>query len=145
MLVVVTALGLLIGMASAIGRFSNLGFSQILDRVPYLLPTQMWILLPLSLLIATLLTYGRLSAANEILAVRMAGIHPANAIMPAIVLGLILTGVCVFINGSVAPQARVKVRQVTKDDLRRFLANMEEQRLSRVMSRGVVMSWKEVD
>lgn len=140
----VTVLIFLVAMGQSLGRYTDIGLSQLVGRFPYLIPATMGISIPLAVLLATILTYGRLSANNEILAIRMSGVHPFHAVMPAIVLGLLLVCATLYINGEVAPKASLRARAVTKDDLRRFLDNMEEQRLSRFESRGVVMSWKEV-
>jgi lipopolysaccharide export LptBFGC system permease protein LptF len=144
-LVAVTALAFLGAMGQTVGQYAEVSLSLLLKRFPYLLPVTLSKALPLAILVSTLITYGRLSADNEILAVKMGGIHPFHAISPALVLGLSVTLLALVINNSLAPDAARKAREVTTDDLRIFLDNLEEQRVTRFWSRNVTMSWHEVD
>ncbi len=143
-LVVITGVVFLGAMVQSVGRFHDVSLSILLARLPYLLPGALKISMPLALLVGTLLTYGRLSADNEILAVRTAGIHPLHLVTPALVLGLLLTGLCIPLNGTVAPRSERIARRVRKDDLLRFLASMEEQRVHRFRSDRFRMEWREV-
>ena len=144
LVVVVTAIVFLGAMAQNLRQHFDVSLAQLLGRFPYLLPVTLSISFPLSILVATLITYGRLSADNEILAVRMGGIHPFRVIAPAIVLGLLASAVALVVSGSVAPLSSARAREVTSNDLKTFLDNLEEQRLNRFRSRSILMSWRDV-
>ena len=145
LLVIVTALIFLAAMGQNVRRYADIPLTQLVWRFPYLLPAVFKIAVPLALLMATLLTYGRLSSGNEILAIRMGGIHPVHAACPGILLGAILAVAMLLLSGSVAPRSSLKARQVTKDDLRKLLKSLEAQRVSRFSTKGIEMSWRDVD
>jgi len=145
LLVVVTALIFLAAMGQNVRRYADIPLTQLVWRFPYLLPAVFKIAVPLALLVATLLTYGRLSSDNEVLAIRMGGIHLVHAALPGILLGAMLSVAMLFLSGSVAPRSSLKARQVTKDDLRKLLKSLEAQRVSKFSTKGIEMSWREVD
>jgi lipopolysaccharide export LptBFGC system permease protein LptF len=132
-------------MGQNLGQFTEVSLGQLLGRFPYLLPVSLSLSMPLSLLVATLITYGRLSADNEILAIRMGGINPYHAISPALVLGLLITAGSIAMGADLAPWCARQARAVTADDLTNFLDNLEEQRVTRFSTRNVWMSWHRVD
>jgi lipopolysaccharide export system permease protein len=144
-LVMVTTVGFMGVVGQNLGKYSEVSLGQLLGRFPFLMPSSLTISLPLAILVATLITYGRLSADNEIQAVRMGGINPMHAISPALVLGLIVTAVALVMSAGIAPAAARRARAVTADDLTNFLDNLEEQRVTRFATRNVWMSWSEVD
>ncbi len=144
-LVVVTGLAFVGAMGQNLGKYAEVSLGQLLGRFPFLLPVALSISMPLAMLVSTLITYGRLSSDNEILAIRMGGIHPFHAISPALALGLFVTAVALVLSTGIAPYAARRARAVTADDLTNFLDNLEEQRVTRFNTQNVWMSWHEVD
>jgi lipopolysaccharide export system permease protein len=65
---------------------------------------------PMSILLATLMAYSRLSSDSEIIALRSAGINIYRLVIPAIILSLLMTGLTFVINDFVTPTAN---RQAT--------------------------------
>ena len=53
---------------------------------------------PMSVLLSTLLAYGKLSANSEILALRSLGIKTSRLIIPALILSLFMTGLTFYFN-----------------------------------------------
>ncbi|MGR3175095.1 MAG: LptF/LptG family permease [Candidatus Scalindua sp.] len=78
--------------------------------------------LPASLLTATVMTYGRLSADNEITAIRIAGMHLHNIVTPIIVTGVIFSILTLYLNAEVLPRSYFKVRQLQEKAVKRVLA-----------------------
>jgi lipopolysaccharide export LptBFGC system permease protein LptF len=80
---------------------------------------------PWAILVATCMTvtlvYGRLSAENEIDAMRMSGIHAARFIMPAFLLGLLLSAGSGWVNEEVAPAAYGSRARVARESVLRIL------------------------
>lgn len=60
--------------------------------------------LPMAMLATTLLVFGRLSADSEVTAMRASGISIGQIAAPVILLGVLMAGLCFYINGILAPQ-----------------------------------------
>lgn len=78
-----------------------------LFMTPYLLTYT----LPISALIATLLSLGRLSGDNEIIAIKASGINILSLIMPLLTVGFILSLVLVLFNDRVIPYVHFASRK----------------------------------
>jgi lipopolysaccharide export system permease protein len=70
--------------------------------------------IPMSILTAILLVFGRLSADNEITAMRSSGINMYRLSVPIIVLGLILSLGLVLLNDRVLPKTNFITRKIIK-------------------------------
>ena len=77
-------------------------------KIPYLLRYA----LPMSLLTAILLTFGRLSSDNEIIAMRASGFSLYRIIFPLIAIGLILSLLSVILNDKVIPKSHFASRKI---------------------------------
>lgn len=80
--------------------------------VGYALVASLPFTIPWSLLTAVLLVFGRMSADNELLAVRMAGWSFARVCAPIFVLAGAFTALCFWINVQVAPQAETEIKRL---------------------------------
>ena len=78
--------------------------------------------LPTSLLTATVMSYGRLSADNEITAIKVAGIHLHNLVTPVIIVGVFFSILTLYLNAEVLPKSYFKVRQLQEKAVKRVLA-----------------------
>jgi len=83
----------------------------LLFMIPYLLTYT----LPIAALTAVLLSLGRLSSDNEIVAIRASGINMFSLILPLLVVGLILSLVLVVFNDRVIPYAHFATRKTIMD------------------------------
>lgn len=77
-------------------------------NVPYLLTFT----LPMSVLTATLLLFGRLSFDGELTAMRASGMSLWQIIAPIILLSVLLSLLCIWITAEIAPRARHAMRKV---------------------------------
>jgi len=68
--------------------------------------------IPWSLLTAVLLVFGRLSADNELLALRMSGASFARLAAPSLVLATAATMLCFWINLDLAPRAQTELARL---------------------------------
>lgn len=96
-LISLTTLLLFIGLGQQAVR-EGLGLMPLLKAVPYLLPNALRFAIPGTILFAVCNVYGRVSASNELTAIKAAGISPMSLIAPGLILALILSLVCVWLN-----------------------------------------------
>jgi lipopolysaccharide export system permease protein len=90
----------------------GLGMMQIAALVPYVLPEAMRFAVPGTMLFAVASVFGRLSASNEITALKAAGITPMAAIWPAIAVAVAVSFVSVWLNDIAVSWGRDGVRRV---------------------------------
>ncbi len=88
----------------------NTPASFIFTFIAYFLPASLTLTIPWAFLTAVLLVFGKLSAGNELTALRSAGVSIGRIAQPVILLALALCGVCLWINLSVAPRAQQKLK-----------------------------------
>ena len=105
--------GSLMAMREFAGKGIDLGLflKYFLIGIPYLLSFS----IPMSLLTATLLTFGRLSADNEITAMRACGISIFRIFVPAILLGVALTLLCININDTIFAECHFAKRKLEQN------------------------------
>ncbi|HTN74889.1 MAG TPA: LptF/LptG family permease, partial [Pirellulaceae bacterium] len=85
-------------MVGAEARRQGLGVGPILRLIPYILPNALCFAIPATALFAACSVYGRISAANEVVALKSLGISPWQVVMPGLVLAALLSLVGVWLN-----------------------------------------------
>lgn len=84
---------------------SGVRLEHFLDLLVSLLPHLLGMTVPMSLLLAMLLVYGRLAEHNELLALTAGGVGYARIFAPGIVLSIALTLFMLYMENVVAPRA----------------------------------------
>ncbi|MEY2480756.1 MAG: lipopolysaccharide export system permease protein [Verrucomicrobiota bacterium] len=83
--------------------------------IAYVLPFSLIFTIPWGLLTAVLLVFGRLSADNELIALRSNGVSITRVCIPLAAIAIICTAVCLWLNVQVAPAAQEKLRSTIFD------------------------------
>lgn len=122
-LIALTGLILLCGIIAEAMK-SGLGPVQVLTAVPLLLPSLLPYTVPTTSLFATCMAYGRLSADNEILAIKAAGIHIRHVLGPAVLLGVLASGATFFLSLDIIPYTHFFLRSHIVGDADELLYNM---------------------
>lgn len=78
----------------------------------YLIPFLFSFILPVATLAAALLSIGRLSSDNELIAVRSSGINLFRLLLPVILVGLIISLFCIILNNKIIPRAHHRSREM---------------------------------
>ncbi len=91
---------------------AGLGPSEILKLVPYLIPSSLPFTVPVALLFAATVVYGRLASDNEVIAVKTAGMSAMVLIWPAILLSFFLSISLSYLTATAIPMSSAAARQV---------------------------------
>ena len=86
----------------------------ILKFIGYSFPWSLSFTVPWGILTAVLLVFGRLSADNELIALRMSGQSLRRICLPVFVLAFLASGFCLWINTTVAPHSFSEIRRTTQ-------------------------------
>lgn len=84
---------------------------------------------PMSILLATLMTYSRLSSDSELIALRSVGVNLYRLIMPAIAFSLCIVAITFLVNNFVAPAASYQASVTLKQALGETKPNFETQNI----------------
>ncbi len=79
--------------------------AQVMQLFIYQLPGIMVFTFPMSMLLATLLVFGRMNSDLEIIAFRAAGVNFFRLVVPVFAVGLFVSLMTIWFNESVVPQA----------------------------------------
>ena len=122
-LVGITGILLMAGIVAEASQ-QGLGPTQILAAIPLLVPSTLPYTIPATTLFATCVVYGRLSADNEILAVRAAGVNLLAVVWPGLLLGLVMSGVTMGLYYRVIPYTHHLLRQMVFNDAEELMYSM---------------------
>ena len=114
--VVSLSIGVMFDLIRKIVEF-GLPFTLALKILILKLPGFLVLSFPMSVLLSTLLTYGKLSSNSELLALRSLGIKTSRFIVPALIVSIIMTGLTFFFNNSLVPYSNKLAEISIRDGL----------------------------
>ena len=91
---------------------TELPISVIAEFVTLVIPFSLIFTIPWAFLTGILLVFGRLSADNELVSLRMTGMSMPRICAPVFVLAVLLSGVCLWVNLSLAPAAKDRMKRL---------------------------------
>ncbi|BAZ46468.1 putative permease YjgP/YjgQ [Chondrocystis sp. NIES-4102] len=128
--------GLLSSLGVAIGTVSDLAFKITEYNLPisvalmifgYKIPEYVAYALPISLLLSSLIIYGRLSSDRELVALLSFGISFNRLIAPALALSLIITGITFLLNELIVPAANYQANLLQTSYITKTELNLQKQ------------------
>jgi lipopolysaccharide export system permease protein len=100
---------------------------SVMKLFVYLVPWLLSFTLPIAVLTAVILTFGRFSSDGELTAMKASGVSLFRISIPVIMLGVIFSFTAFFMNDQVSPNASFASRRVIKDiGIRNPTAYLEE-------------------
>jgi len=102
----------------------GLGPGQILLAIPLLVPSTMPYTIPATTLFATCVVYGRLTADNELLAIKAAGVNIIHVVKPALLLGVAMSVLTVALYFKVIPSTHYALRAMIFHDAEELLYSL---------------------
>jgi lipopolysaccharide export LptBFGC system permease protein LptF len=97
-------------MERLLGDTSSLPLWTMFQFILYVIPYSLIFTIPWALLTAILLVFGRMSADNEMTALRMTGMSMPRICAPVFILAVLMSGVCYWVNVELAPHAKTKIK-----------------------------------
>ncbi|GJM21798.1 MAG: LPS export ABC transporter permease LptG [Planctomycetota bacterium] len=113
----------LLASAKVMSKVDGLGLAEFFLAIPVFVMSSLDIVIPLSVLVAVVLTYGRAAADNEIDTLRSSGVHPGHLLTPGLVFGLLMAAVMAIGVDTWKPYAERASRRLTRSiDVGQMLA-----------------------
>jgi lipopolysaccharide export LptBFGC system permease protein LptF len=137
----------------AVSKLGTIQLAMIAQYLPLVVAELVPYLMPMAFLLAVVATYGRLAAERELVAIQMAGIHPARLALPALLVAVPLALGTDHLLGHVSPGLKFRQKTLMRDaDVSVFRASLRGRNevrfgknLLRGESRGDVMLDSQLD
>lgn len=102
-------------------------FTSVIKLFMYSLPGIVVLTFPMSMLLASLLAFGRLSGSSEITAMRSGGISFYRLATPVFIIALLVSVFAVFFNELVVPQSNVAYNDVINNEIKKGATTLKSQ------------------
>lgn len=122
-LVALTGMFLLAGLIQEASQ-KGLSPSQILMAIPLIIPNTLPFTIPATTLFATCVVYGRMSADNEVLVLRAAGVNIYTLLFPAVAMGALTTAATAGLYYDIIPRSQQLLREQLMRDSEQILYGM---------------------
>jgi lipopolysaccharide export system permease protein len=122
-LVAITGILLMAGLIAEASQ-QGLAPAQVLAAIPLLIPSTLPFTIPATTLFATCVVYGRLSADNEVLAIKAAGVNLLQVVTPGLVLGVAMSVATMGLYYRVIPYTHHLLRSLVLSDAEELLYSL---------------------
>ena len=119
-LAAMTVFMILLGVALEAAK-QGLGPEPILRLVPYVMPNALRFAVPAAILFAACAVYGRMAAANEIIAVKTMGVSPMAIFWPGFTLAFAVSLAAVWLNDLAASWGREGIQRVVLESVEQIV------------------------
>lgn len=106
-----TLLLVFVGVAAQASK-NGLGPMQVMQILPFIVPSLLPFTIPATLLLTVCVVYGRMAGDNEITATKAAGIHVAAVLWPSLTLGAILSLGTLVLTDQFIPWAATNIESI---------------------------------
>lgn len=123
----------------------GIGWLAVIKLLPFICLIALQFSLPATLLFSVCCVFGRISADNEIVALKSAGISPLKIIRPMVLLGLLLSIPAVWINDMAVSWGKPGMERVILRSVEEVLYNRLRTRRSYETDKGFTIHVKDVE
>ncbi|GEM_PF-3588178 len=117
--------------------------SAIKEIAPYFLPLTLSFALPVGVLIACALVFGRLAADNEIDAIRVAGVPLRRVLAPPLLIGIVASAATLYLNEELIPRSHFERRKITQRGIQQALYGLSREAASiSIPEAGIALAWR---
>ena len=99
----------------------NVSFWSVIRWFLYRLPQDMIFTFPMSVLLSTLLVFGRMSKDSETVAMKAGGINFFRLLVPVVLFSLTVTGVSILFNELVVPYSNKRAQEIRRAEILRLV------------------------
>lgn len=123
----------------------GISYLSIVKLLPYILIMALQFCLPATLLFAVCCIYGRISAENEIIAIKSAGVSPMRVFRPIWVVGLLISFPAVWVQDQGFSWARKGIQQVGLRSLEQVMYKRLESQKHYNSEKGLVIHVQDIE
>lgn len=116
----ITLLLMTLGGGAKEGLRRGLPLPLVLQTMPYIVPEMLRFVVPGCLLFAVCSVFGRMSAANEVIAIKSMGINPLKIVWPVLILAYVLSLFTFWLYDVCALWSRPGIRQLVVESVDRI-------------------------
>jgi lipopolysaccharide export LptBFGC system permease protein LptF len=111
---VITSIFLIAGSLSVLHKSEMITLTVFLRGVYFFVGVNLDKILPMTILVATVVTFGRWAADNELNAIRHCGISLYNLFAPGLLFGLLGSALVLYVNDKVAPTMELNRKEMVE-------------------------------
>ena len=129
----------------AVNKLGAVSLNAVARYLPLVVAELVPYLLPMAFLLGVVATYGRLSAERELIAIKMAGIHPAKLCLPALVIAALLSLGTNHLLDEVSPTLKFRQRSYLLDAEVEIFRNLARGRTELRFGKGSLLAEEAYD
>ncbi len=103
----------------------TIALNVFLLKLPYFI----FYAFPMAVLLATLMTYSRLSSDSELIALRSCGVSIYRLVLPAVILSFVVTGMAFVLDEQVVPAANYQANLTVQQALKKKAPSFQKQNI----------------